>query len=123
MSKSDLDSPTKMSRKDYEEEIFAMAKEYDFDFLRSLTLREYKTEPDLSPNRTDAIKVVFSEEWDMMWDPVSARRQTFFEYWEDNGTIDAFFIACTGRDCTSSQEMNEFLDSLTPRKEVKNETN
>ena len=119
MTQPDPDSPTMMSREDYEHEIFAMAQEYDSEFIHSLAVEEYKIEPDLSPNRTDAIKVVYSEEWDRMWDPISPRKQTFFEYWEDNSTIDAFFIACVGRECLSPQEMNKFLDSLTPRKEVK----
>lgn len=91
MSKPDPDSPTLMSREDYEEEIFAMAKEYDYEFLRGLTLEEYKTEPDLSPNRTAALTVVNSEQWDVLWDPVSLRKQIFFDNWEDNSTFDAFF--------------------------------
>lgn len=116
-------SPTFMSRTQYEQDLIGVSREYDYEFLRGLTLDEYISEPDLSPNRTAALTVLNSEEWEDMWDPVSLRKQVFMNNWEDNSTPDAFFIAQVGRECHTPEEMQKFLDSLTPRKEVNNETN
>ena len=112
-----------MSRIQYEQDLIGISREYDYEFLRGLTLNEYISEPDLSPNRTAALTILNSEEWEDMWDPVSLRKQVFMDNWEDNSTPDAFFIAQVGRECNTPEEMQKFLDSLTPRKEVNNETN